>query len=130
MPADDKLLKLCIMIAAHTGNGGHRSRRVTIATIQSHYFSSMSDTEDGYKYVLVFKDDHSGYVWLTPTKNTTSETVADILIRWFATFGVINQWVSDSCSHFKNKLVRILMEKTNSSHHFSLAYFPWSNGTV
>jgi hypothetical protein len=38
--------------------------------------------------------------------------------------------VSDRGSHFKNEVVRALREQTRGLHHFTLAYFPWSNGTV
>ncbi len=93
-------------------------------------FCYMSPGEEGYTYVLILKDDHSGYVWLTPAKDTTAATVAKVLIRWFASFGVVRQWVSDRGSHFKNELVRTIKDKTNSEHHFTLAYCPWSNGTV
>ena len=178
IPKDDKELQMRIIIAAHTGQGGHRSWRVTLATVQAycwwskmaediesfvktcihclctqpgkivprplghalhaekpnkllHFdFCYMSKGEDGYTYVLVFKDDLSGYVWLTPCKETTAEVTAEILIRWFSTFGVVTQWVSDRGSHFKNELVRLLREKLKSSHNFTLAYCPWSNGTV
>ena len=172
------MLKLRIIIAAHTGNGGHRSWRVTLASIQAHFFwQKMTDDiklfvgsclhclctesgnivprplghalhaaepnrllhfdfcymlngEDGYVYCLILKDDHSGYVWLTPTKDTTAETAADTLISWFAAFCVVKQWMSDRGSNFKNELVRVLKERIHSSHHFTLAYCPWSNGTV
>eukprot|EP00173_Palmaria_palmata_P002825 Plantae.Rhodophyta-Palmaria_palmata.ctg29353.p1 GENE.Plantae.Rhodophyta-Palmaria_palmata.ctg29353~~Plantae.Rhodophyta-Palmaria_palmata.ctg29353.p1 ORF type:complete len:197 (+),score=17.64 Plantae.Rhodophyta-Palmaria_palmata.ctg29353:69-593(+) len=32
----------------------------------------MSQGESGYTYLLVLKDDHSGYVWLVPTKAATA----------------------------------------------------------
>ena len=62
-------------------------------------FCFMSSGENGYLY-LIMKDDQSGYVWLMPTKDTSAETVADVLINWFAAFGVVKNWVSDCTSHF------------------------------
>eukprot|EP00171_Calliarthron_tuberculosum_P022775 IDg22775t1 len=56
--------------------------------------------------------------------------IAEELIRWFAAFGVVEQWVSDRGTHFKNQLIRLLRESLKSEHHFTLAYCPWSNGTV
>lgn len=41
----------------------------------------MPPREDDFKYVLVFKDDYGGYVWLTRTKKTTAEVVSDALIH-------------------------------------------------
>jgi hypothetical protein len=57
-------------------------------------------------------------------------TTAAALIDWFATFGVVLDWVSDRGSHFRNVVVRLLREQNHSSHRFTLAYCPWSNGTV
>ncbi len=83
-----------------------------------------------FKYVLVLKDDFSGYVWLRPTTATTAEVTATHLFEWFSSFGIVEQWVSDRGSHFANELISKLRAKVKSEHHFTLAYCPWSNGTV
>ena len=93
-------------------------------------FCYMYTSEGDSLYVLILKDDHSGFVWLVPTTETTAEITADSLIKWFSAFGVVTQWVSDRGSHFKNEVVRLLQEKTKSSHHFTLSHCHWSNGTV
>ena len=172
VPSTSRLLKLQIIIAAHTGHGGHRSAAVTTATMKEHIFWQKMDddiksllqtclhclctqpgttirrplghalhadlpnellhfdfcytsvAEDDSLYVLVLKDDHSGYVWLVPTTEITAEITADSLIKRFSAFGVVTQWVSDRGSHFKNEVVHLLQEKTKSSHHFTLAYCP------
>eukprot|EP00171_Calliarthron_tuberculosum_P014724 IDg14724t1 len=90
----------------------------------------MASGEDNMLYVLILKDDLSGYVRLIPTSEADAETVAKHLLEWFANFGVVSQWVSDRGSHFRNELIKALREATKSSHHFTLAYCPWSNGTV
>lgn len=178
IPFEDGQLKLRIIIAAHTGFGGHRSWRVTHATIKSHFwwpkqasdvenfvksclhcvatasgtivprplgntlhsskpnkllhfdFCHMGSSDKGNTYILILKDDFSGYVWLIPATETTADVTADALISWFASFGVVSNWVSDRGSHFKNMLVKKLREELKSDHHFTLAYCPWSNGTV
>lgn len=79
---------------------------------------------------MIIKDYLSGYVWLIPTIDTTADTTAEELIRWFSSFGVLHQWVSDRDSHFKNELIEQLREKVKSEHHFILASCPWSNETV
>lgn len=40
----------------------------------------MYDGEEGLKYVLVFKENHSGYVWLSETKDATAQGVAETSI--------------------------------------------------
>eukprot|EP00171_Calliarthron_tuberculosum_P021396 IDg21396t1 len=62
------------------------------------------------RYVLILKDDFSGYVWLLPTMDTDAETAAEALLNWFASFGVVYQWISDRGSHFKNRIMRLLKE--------------------
>ena len=90
----------------------------------------MMEGVGGIKYVLVLKDDSSGYVWLVPETEAIGETTSKALVSWFDLFGVVRTWVSDRGSHFKNEVVSSLREQTGGSHHFTLAYFPWSNGTV
>ena len=68
---------------------GHALHAVEPNKLLHFDFCFMSSGENGYLYALVMKDDHSGYVWLVPTKYTTAETVADVLINWFAAFGVV-----------------------------------------
>lgn len=40
----------------------------------------------GDVYVIVLKDDLSGYAWLEPTTSATSEHAASTLARWNRTF--------------------------------------------
>ncbi len=178
IPSSDNLLKLRILIGAHTGQGGHRGCRSTLESVKSRFcwdnlgkdvetfvksclhciatypgtvvprplghalhaskpnkllyfdFCHMGTGDKGNTYVLIMKDDFSGYVWLRPSKEATAEVVADELISWFSSFGVVTDWVSDQGTHFKNELVKLLRERVKADHHFTLAYCPWSNGTV
>jgi len=171
-------LKLRILIAAHTGIGGHGGIHSSMNVLRRHvYWQGMSEdvkafctscihclststgsvvprplgsaihaskpnqvlhfdycyignSSSGDIYVLILKDDFSSYVWLKPCKAADAEATAVCLIEWFSAFGTVVQWVSDSGSHFKNDLVGELREKLHCSHHFTLAYCPWSNGTV
>lgn len=93
-------------------------------------FCYMCPGIDELNYVLILKDDLSGYTWLIATSDTTAATVADALLKWFSSFGIVRTWVSDRGSHFKNQLIQLIKESIRGSHHFTLAYCPWSNGTV
>jgi hypothetical protein len=47
-------------------------------------------TRDGkYQYLLLLKDDLSGYLWLVPCRTADAEATVDALMRWFAVFGVV-----------------------------------------
>jgi Integrase core domain/Integrase zinc binding domain len=57
-----------------------------------------------YQYLLLLKDDLSGYLWLVPCRTADAAATVDALIRWFAVFGVVLLWMSDRGSHFKNEV--------------------------
>ena len=78
----------------------------------------------------MLKDDHSGLVWLKPTEKTDAYTAAHYRIEWFSLFGFVTQWVSDRGTHFRNELVSLLPDIYKVNHYYTLAYSPWSNGTV
>ena len=43
--------------------------------------------------------------------------------------GVPRVWVSDTATHFKNRVIAQLSDALKVDHRFSVAYTPWSNGT-
>ena len=93
-------------------------------------FLYMGLSSTAKKYVLVLKDDASKYVWLRAADVADSSTVIDVLLEWFAAFGVSYVWVSDQGSHFKNHVVQGLQHALGAHHHFVTAHCPWANGTV
>ena len=38
-------------------------------------------------------------------------------------------WVSDTATHFKNRVIAQLSDALKVDHRFAVAYTPWSNGT-
>eukprot|EP00737_Agarophyton_chilense_P000533 gb/GEZJ01000595.1/.p1 GENE.gb/GEZJ01000595.1/~~gb/GEZJ01000595.1/.p1 ORF type:complete len:370 (-),score=37.03 gb/GEZJ01000595.1/:420-1529(-) len=90
----------------------------------------MSRGDHGQLYVLIVKDDLSGYVWLKATSEAEAETTTAVLLDWFSSFGIPKSWVSDKGSYFKNKLMNLIADALKSKHHFTLPYCPWSNGSV
>ena len=91
-------------------------------------FMGASSTEQ--KYVLLIRDDLSGYVWLWPTTDATSDAAAEALSMWIGVFGGFEWLVSDQGSHFKNRLMDELTREFHAAHHFTTAYSPWANGSV
>ena len=84
----------------------------------------------GDRYVLMLKDDHSGYCWFYPHGDTSPVNAADAITDWCAAFGVPNGLMSDGPAHFKNETVRLLSRGLKVPHHFTLPYTPWSNGSI
>jgi len=81
-------------------------------------------------YVLVVKDDLSGYCWLEPTSSADSTFACAVLARWNRTFTVPRYWVSDQGPHFINELMKELAAAHSIVHKPVVAYSPWVNGTV
>ena len=91
-------------------------------------FMGASQTDE--EYVLTIKDDLSSYTWLLPAKETDGKTSAECLLKWFAAFGVVQTWVSDRCSHFKNPLMDLINRGLHCHHHFTTPNTSQANGTV
>jgi hypothetical protein len=47
-------------------------------------------SRDGkYQYLLLLKDDLSGYLWLVPCRTANAAATVIALMRWFAVFDVV-----------------------------------------
>jgi Integrase core domain len=83
-----------------------------------------------YQYLVLLKDDLSGYLWPVPYRTADSAATVDALMRWFAVLGVVLIWKSDIGSHFKNEVVQRVQEQSKAKHHLTTENCPWSNGTI
>jgi hypothetical protein len=92
-------------------------------------FLYMSPSQIGLKYLLLIKDDLSGYLWLVPSAAADSAATKDALNLWFSAFDVATTWVSDRDSNFKNLVMNALRKALRTQHHFTTAHSPWANGT-
>jgi hypothetical protein len=81
-------------------------------------------------FILIIRDDLSGFVHLRFTNSADAYTVALSLLDWISNFGIPKVLVSDNGSHFKNKVISKLSEMMKVRHHFTLPYTPWSNGSI
>jgi Integrase core domain/Integrase zinc binding domain len=88
-------------------------------------------SRDGkYQYLLLLKDDLSGYLCLVPCRTADAAATFDALMRWFAVFGVVMLCISDRGSHFKKELVRRVQKELKAKHHFITSNCPWSDCTI
>ena len=81
-------------------------------------------------YLLLIKDDFSGFCLLYRCGSTDAESVVEALALWISLFGVPASFHSDTATHFKNEVMSRLTKKLGTHHTFSIAYAPQSNGTV
>ena len=82
------------------------------------------------QYILVLKDDFSGYTVLFPCQFADSTAAVHALLIWYSRFGEPEVHVTDGASHFKNEVIAELNRVTQTKHHFTHAYVPHANGTV
>ena len=71
----------------------------------------------------------SNFVSLEPAEGCTDEGTAKHLLNWCKTMGVPRVRVSDTATHFKNRVTAHLSDALKVDHRFAVAYTPWSNGT-
>ena len=93
-------------------------------------FLYIGESRTDHTYILILKDDFSGYVFLRACKSADAETAASVLCEYFTTFVPVLQWFSDQGPHFCNKVMELLAQTLGAKHRFSTVYAPWSNGTV
>ncbi len=108
------------------------SRSMLSACLNSCIFDFLyvGESRTSHEYILILKDDFSGYAFLRPCKNADAETSANVLNEYFTTFIPVLQWFSDQCPHFCNKVMQTLASSLRVKHRFSTVCAPWSNGTV
>ena len=90
----------------------------------------IGESSNNKQYILILKDDFSGYCFLRACEKADAETTAEVLMEYFTTFVPVLSWFSDQGTHFKNEVIEILANSLGVKHNFSTPYVPWSNGTV
>ena len=90
----------------------------------------LSKSTEGLSYILILKDDFSGYAWFVPADGPTAKNACLALLSWFSAFGPPQFILSDRGTHFINYLMTQLKEVYAYEHRCTLPYEPQSNGTV
>lgn len=83
-----------------------------------------------FQYLLVIKDDASGYVQLCPTVTCDAASVVEALVAWCSTFTIFDMLNSDGGSHFTSSIIRDLTDRLGATHHIVTPYAPFANGTI
>ena len=91
------------------GKSGHRIPRPIALTLHAtrpdeiiHFdFLYMGAGFNGFKYILVDKDDLSSYLWLIPASCADADTAATEIAKWIRTFTIMKMRVSDHGSLFQ-----------------------------
>lgn len=83
-------------------------------------YLEIGSSSENEKYVLMMRDDHSGYVWLFPSTYISAEHAAQSIIDWSAAFGVPGSLMSYDPTHFKNQTLHLVAKGLKVPYHFSL----------
>jgi hypothetical protein len=65
-----------------------------------------SKSNNTFAYVLILKDDLSGFVALIPSSSPDHFVVADAFMDWYKRFGLPQYLVSDQGSHFRDQTLK------------------------
>ena len=96
---DQRVVPRPLDLAVH-GNKPNKALHFDFTSIQSLY----SKTKHNFQYVLILKDDFSGFVQLVPATDPKYNVVGEGLVDWYKRFVIPETLVSDQGSHFTNKL--------------------------
>ena len=93
-------------------------------------YIEIGPANNGEKYILMLRDDHSDYKWFFMFPATTAANAAMAIVDWCGAFNPPTGLMSDGPTHFRNETLRLLSKALKMKHHFTLPYVPWSNGAV
>eukprot|EP00918_Siedleckia_nematoides_P015628 GHVU01033826.1.p1 GENE.GHVU01033826.1~~GHVU01033826.1.p1 ORF type:complete len:449 (+),score=23.67 GHVU01033826.1:196-1542(+) len=93
-------------------------------------FLQMDTAVEGFKYLLVMKDDFTSFTRIKPAMAADATTAAKFLKDWCMDYNPPTWLVSDGGSHFRNSMIEKLTSVYHVRHHITTASCPWANGTV
>jgi hypothetical protein len=82
------------------------------------------------KYVLVLRDDFSGYTRLVVCTAADSAHAVEAILDWVSMFSTPEWLCTDQGKHLKEGLMTTLMERLESFHYVTPVYASWSNGFI
>lgn len=82
------------------------------------------------KYLLVIKDDFTGYVDFYHSPSNTATDAVNGLIQWISRLIIPKVIISDQGTHFMAEVVKQLLDALHIKHHVTPVYSAKSNGTI
>lgn len=74
-------------------------------------------------YLLMIKDDISGYIWLYPSINADSDAASRALAKSITAFGSMYWLASDQGAHFSASKMKSLTVYSYMNYHLTTAYY-------
>src|SRR5262249_27746389 len=80
------------------------------------------------KYIQVFIDHHSRYVWAFATPKNTTATIINCMQSLFSTVGKPNVIISDRGTNYTSHQFKRYLNEHNVTHRLTSSYHPQANG--
>jgi len=90
----------------------------------------MKRTSNGAKYIFVFIDSFSGYIWLEPAKSKEKEDGARAVLKVIGNYGTPLAITSDNGGEFANKIMKELSNSFNIKWNYTIPDNHHSNGSA
>lgn len=90
----------------------------------------MPSTKKSYRHILVVVDLFTKFVWLYPTKSTTTKEVIDLLAKQALVFGNPRRIDSDRRTAFTSEEFKVYCQSESIEHHLIVTGVPRGNGQV
>jgi transposase InsO family protein len=103
---------------------------IPLYTYHIDHLGPLESTHKNYKYVLAIIDGFTKFVWIYPTKTTTSAEVISKLEVQKNTFGNPVQIISDRGTTFSSKEFQEYCTSEGIKHHLITTGLPRANGQV
>jgi len=89
-----------------------------------------SDCSHEFEWLLIIRDDLSGFVRIYPCKTPDSVVTVDALLDWRSSYGTSEIYVSDRASYFISSVMKELAARCNVEQHWTTAYSHYPNGSI
>lgn len=103
---------------------------VPLHTFHMDHLGPLQSTSKRYNHILAIIDSFSKFVWLYPTRSTTTDEVIDRLSRQKSTFGNPSCIVTDRGTAFTSEQFQAYCNDENITHARITTGLPRSNGQV
>uniref|UniRef100_W8CD04 RNA-directed DNA polymerase n=1 Tax=Ceratitis capitata TaxID=7213 RepID=W8CD04_CERCA len=134
----NKVVNNCVRCIVHNKKLGKKEGMLQVidkgdtplCTLHIDHLGPMDATTKKYKYILAMTDAFSKFIWLFPTKTTSTEEVVAKLAVWVDTYGYPQRIISDRGAAFTSKSFEEFCKEGNVEHILITTGVPRGNGQI
>ena len=104
--------------------------RLPTEKISLDFLGKYTLTDRGNEYIMSAQDDLTKFIFLRAISNMETITVVDVLMEYFAVFGIPRKIRTDQGTNFTSNLMKIFTESLGITKIECTAYHPESNGSL